>query len=158
MAVGVALLTTLKPDTPTGKWIGYQILYGAGCGLAFQQPYTAVQIILEESRVPMAIVSLSFAQEVGGIVALSISQNVLVNRLVHNVMKQVPGINAKDLMKNGILGMIGAAPPESRRAVISACNGALVDVFYIALGLTCLTAVLSLLCEWKSVKHEKKTE
>lgn len=28
MSVGAGLLTTLQLDTGTGKWIGYQILYG----------------------------------------------------------------------------------------------------------------------------------
>ena len=156
MAVGVGLITTFKPDTATGNWIGYQILYGTGCGLAFQQPYTAVQIILSESQVPMALVSLSFTQEIGGIVALSVSQNALVNRLVHNVAKQVPGIDIRHLLENGILGIVDSAPAELRPAVIRGYNAALVDVFYIALGLTCLTVILSLLCEWKSVKDDKE--
>lgn len=155
MAVGVALITTFKPDTASGNWIAYQILYGVGCGLSFQQPYTAVQIILSESQVPMALVSLSFTQEIGGIVALSVSQNVLVNRLVHYVARQVPGIDVKHLLDNGILGIVNGAPKELRPAVIQGYNAALVDVFHIALGLTCLTVVLSLLCEWKSVKEEK---
>lgn len=29
--------------TPSGKWIGYQIIAGIGNGLAFQVPMTAVQ-------------------------------------------------------------------------------------------------------------------
>jgi MFS family permease len=158
MVVGVALITTFTPDTTTGKWIGYQILYGSGCGLAFQQPYTAVQIILAESKVPTALVTLSFAQGIGGIVALSVSQNVLVNRLVHNVAKNVPGLDIKYLLNNGILGIIDAAPVEVRPAVIDGYNAALVDVFYIALGLVCLALTLSLCCEWKSVKDDKKSE
>lgn len=79
MVAGVAPITTFTPNISTGKWIGYQILYGTGCGLAFQQPYTAAQIVLSESQIPLALVSLTFTQEIGGIVALSVSQNVLVN-------------------------------------------------------------------------------
>lgn len=156
MVAGVASITTFTPDTSTGKWIGYQILYGTGCGLAFQQPYTAAQIVLSESQIPTALVSLSFTQEIGGIVALSVSQNVLVNRLVHNVAKKVPGLDIKKLLTKGILGVVDAAPAELRPAVIEGYNAALVDVFYIALGLVCMTLILSLLCEWKSVKDEKE--
>jgi hypothetical protein len=35
-AIGNGLLTTLSPNTSTGKWVGYQILIGAGRGAGFQ--------------------------------------------------------------------------------------------------------------------------
>jgi hypothetical protein len=36
LSVGSGLIATFVPGTPTGKWIGYQILYGAGRGLGLQ--------------------------------------------------------------------------------------------------------------------------
>ena len=36
LSVGSGLIATFSPSTPTGKWIGYQILYGAGRGLGLQ--------------------------------------------------------------------------------------------------------------------------
>ena len=36
LSVGSGLMATFSPSTPTGKWIGYQILYGAGRGLGLQ--------------------------------------------------------------------------------------------------------------------------
>lgn len=32
MAVGAGLLSTFQPDTGSGKWIGYQVIFGAGMG------------------------------------------------------------------------------------------------------------------------------
>jgi hypothetical protein len=32
--VGCGLTGLLSPETPTGQWVGYQILFGAGRGLA----------------------------------------------------------------------------------------------------------------------------
>lgn len=157
MAVGTGLITTFEPDTPTGHWIGFQILYGVGCGLAFQQPYTAVQTLLPESRVPTALVTLSFTQEIGGIVALSVSQNVLVNRLAHNIARQVPGsLDLRSILNKGILGVIDAVPPQFHDQIVKAYNDSLVDIFYIALTLTCLTVIGALGVEWRSVKDEKK--
>jgi hypothetical protein len=34
-AIGAGLVTTFEEGTSTGKWIGYQILFGFGCGLGF---------------------------------------------------------------------------------------------------------------------------
>lgn len=39
MAVGAGLLSTFQPDTSSGKWIGYQIIFGAGVGTGMQQAY-----------------------------------------------------------------------------------------------------------------------
>ena len=36
LSVGSGLIATFSPSTPTGKWVGYQILYGAGRGLGLQ--------------------------------------------------------------------------------------------------------------------------
>ena len=36
LSVGSGLMATFSPGTSTGKWIGYQILYGAGRGLGLQ--------------------------------------------------------------------------------------------------------------------------
>lgn len=155
MIVATGLLTQLSPSTPAASWIAYQIVYGFGCGLAFQQPYTAVQTVLPEARVPTALVTLSFTQEIGGIVALSVSQNVFINRLVKGLTKVVPGLNPKDLLDSGALDIIRSVPEDLRDRVLGVYNDALVDVFYIALGLTCLSLIAGMVIEWKSVKDEK---
>ncbi|CAL5871992.1 uncharacterized protein PFLUO_LOCUS6249 [Penicillium psychrofluorescens] len=156
MAVGSGLITTLRPDTSAGEWISYQIIYGIGIGLAFQPPFIAVQTVLHDSMVPTALVLLSFTQQFGGIVILSIAQNVFRNRLANNLAIQVPGFDPNKLLGSGALGLINAVPAKFRDQVLVAYNGALVDVFYIALGLTCLVAVSTLGIEWKSIKKGKK--
>ena len=156
MTIGSGLITTLGPDTETGKWIAYQIIYGIGIGLAFQPPYIAVQTVLHDSVVPTALVMLSFTQQVGGITILSIAQNVFLNRLAHNLATEVPGLDSSKVLRSGALNIIDAVPAGSRRQALLAYNKALVDVFYVALGLTCLVAVCTLGIEWKSVKKGKK--
>ena len=36
LSVGSGLIATFSARTPTGEWIGYQIIYGAGRGLGLQ--------------------------------------------------------------------------------------------------------------------------
>lgn len=155
MVVGSGLITTLRPDSSPEKWICFQILYGIGIGLAFQPPYIAVQTVLSDSMIPKALVILSFAQQFGGIVILSIAQNVFLNRLTNDLTTQVPGLNPNNVLGSGALGLIGRIPLEYRDQVLDAYNEALVDVFYIALSLTCVVMVSSLCIEWKSVKQGK---
>lgn len=156
MVVGGGLLTTLTPTTPEGKWIGFQILYGAGIGLTFQQPYTAVQTVVSDSIVPTALVTLSFSQQLGGIVSVAIAQNIFANKLGSNLAAVVPGFSPKTVTDVGALNVLGQVPEQHRDAALKAYTDALVDVFYIALALACLVVISVLGVEWKSVKQEKK--
>lgn len=152
-AISTGLYTTFSPTTPPSEWISYQILYGIGVGLAFQQPYTAVQTVLQDSVVPTALVVLSFTQEIGGIVALSIAQNMFTTRLTRNLAKQVPGLDPRSVLKNGALGIKNIVSHEYAAGVQTAYNDAIVDVYYLALALTCLTVVGAVCIEWRSVKE-----
>lgn len=156
MILGAVLFTTFEPDTPAVKWIGYQILYGIGCGLSFQQPYTAIQTVLPEPDVPTALVTLTFTQEIGGIVALSMSQNLFINRLLHNLAEQVPTLDLSNILNEGILGVIESAPDDLFYEVIGAYNDSISFVFYFVVGLTGFTFICALGIEWRSVKEEKK--
>lgn len=46
---GAGLLYTWKIDTDTGKWIGYQILVGAGLGTALYAPLLSAQAAAEKA-------------------------------------------------------------------------------------------------------------
>ncbi len=46
VVLGTGLMIRLDVNTSTGTWIGYQICAGAGIGLTFQIPASAVQMIL----------------------------------------------------------------------------------------------------------------
>lgn len=51
--VGAGMLHTLKVNSTTGTWIGYQILAGAGAGACVQIPFIAVQVVLPEKDMPV---------------------------------------------------------------------------------------------------------
>lgn len=157
MAIGAGLITTFTIDTSPAKWIAYQVIYGLGIGLAFQPPYIAVQTVLKELIVPRALVVLSFTQQFGGIVMLSVAQNVFLARITRNLQDEVPGLDPEIVLNSGALGLVKAVPATDRDRVLVAYNGALVQVFYIALGLTCVVVVSSLGIEWRSVKQADKT-
>jgi hypothetical protein len=47
-ACGTGLLSTLEPDSSPMVYIGYQILLGIGIGCGFNQPFIAVQTVLND--------------------------------------------------------------------------------------------------------------
>jgi len=52
ISVGSGLISTFSPVTPTGKWIGYQIILRVGRGLGLQMPLIAVQIHYHQPKFP----------------------------------------------------------------------------------------------------------
>ena len=46
IATGCGLLSTLAPGTPTGRWIGLQILLGAGSGSGLQMVGIASSVVM----------------------------------------------------------------------------------------------------------------
>lgn len=50
-------MTTFKPSSGIGKWIGYQAIYGAGIGFGMQQPLIAIQTALPDKQVAEGTVS-----------------------------------------------------------------------------------------------------
>ena len=51
LSVGCGLMATFSASTPTGKWIGYQILYGTGRGLGLQMVCLTPHITHSGARV-----------------------------------------------------------------------------------------------------------
>ena len=52
--IGMGLLFTLEVDTPSSKWIGYQILLGAALAFAFQNCLNVVQANVEAKDIASA--------------------------------------------------------------------------------------------------------
>lgn len=152
--IGTGLITTLEPHSSPGKWISYQIIYGIGIGVAFQPPFIAVQTVLEKSTVPAALVLLSFVQILGGIIVLSIAQNVFLTKLVGYLATVLPQLDGRIAMNNGALALIDSVPAAQRDKVLAAYNRALVDIFYISLGLSCVAVASTFGVEFRRIKQK----
>ncbi|OKL60564.1 hypothetical protein UA08_03943 [Talaromyces atroroseus] len=157
---GAALMATFKPNTSAARWIAYQIFYGIGIGMAFQPPLIALQTVLEKPLVPAALVLLTFVQMLSGIIFLSISQNVFLDKLTRNLVKNIPNFDPAIARQHGLSGLEGLVPIEYQSQVIRAYNSAIMDVFYIALGLVSVGLLAALPLEWRSIKKddEKKED
>lgn len=156
LALGSGLMTTFSIASPRSAWIGYQVVYGIGAGLAFQQTYTAVQTVLPERFVPTALVCLSFTQELGGVVALTLAQNVFLNLTVSRLLRIVPGLDRQKIVEQGTVGLPQSLPAEYQTAAYQAYNRTIVDVFYIGLAAAILT-ICSMGIEWKSVREHRSS-
>ena len=158
-SVGSGLLTTLVPSSSTGHWIGYQILYGFGCGSALQLPQIAVQAAVPQQDVPIGVAVTLFATMLGGSVFVSAANNVLNNNLVSKIAAlQIPSVDPQQIVLLGATQLRSYVPPQFLDVTITAYNQAVSKSLQIALILSCLSIIGAAGMEWKSVKAPKKTE
>ncbi|KAK7550655.1 MFS transporter [Phyllosticta citricarpa] len=161
MGIGAGLLSTFDVDTSSAKWIGYQVLFGAGVGLGMQQTLIAVQTALPVADVPIGTATMMFSQTLGGALFISVGQNVFQNQLLNNVKANVP--NSSQLLQGIVLGtgatdiqnVIRDQFPDLLQPVLKSYNDALTETFYVSVAMGALSLVGACFVEWKSVKGKK---
>ncbi|KAJ7039648.1 major facilitator superfamily transporter [Mycena alexandri] len=152
MAVGAGLLSTIKPDTPVARWIGYQIVFGLGVGTGMQGPLLAAQTALELLDIPIGTSMVMFVQTLGGALFISVGQNVFQNKLISGLVANVPGVSPLLVLSSGATNLKNAVDPKYLADVLSVYNTALVTAFYVSIAMGGLSIFGSVLTEWKSVK------
>jgi hypothetical protein len=154
-SVAAGLLTTLTVDSSSGKWIGYQIIYGIGGGLGYQQGITAAQTVLKPADIAIGTALMVFVQNFGGTIFISAANNVFVARLVRNLAIVVPDLNSQVITSAGATGIKQVVTPEEYPLVLVAYNSAVMEVFKIALILACLCAIGAAGMEWRRGQTSK---
>ena len=157
ISIGSGLITTFTTTTNHSKWIGYQVVFGIGIGLGMQQPGVAAQTVLSKKDVPTGIALVMFFRNLGGALFISISQNVLQNDLIKS-LKHIRGLDTITILKSGATGLRKVVDPQDLQQVLVAYNGALVKVFYCAVGVSCASIVGALTMEWRSVKKVREQQ
>lgn len=154
MSIGYGLLATFTPHTSTGKWIGYQILFGFGRGCGLQMPIVAVQNTLPPPLIPTAMALVVFASTFGGALLLSFADTIFTNSLSSLIRKNLPDQNAEAIVAAGVTGFRAIVSKADLPAVLSAYNTSIVRIFYMvtALGITCFFTAWGL--GWKDIRKK----
>lgn len=156
--IGAGLITTFHTNTGHSKWIGYQIIYGLGCGAGMQQPILCTQTVLPLRDVPIGTAVVTFAQILGGALFVSVAQNVFQNRLISSLQSSIPSLDPNIVLQAGATSLRTAIPHKLLPDVQEAYNRALTQTWYVAVALSCMTIFGAFVIEWKSVKDKKLSE
>ncbi|KAH8668288.1 major facilitator superfamily domain-containing protein [Tricladium varicosporioides] len=154
-SIGAGLLTMLKVDTPSPKWIGFQILYGYGLGLGMQQAGMAAQTCLKQKDVMTGVSLMFFFQGLGGALFVCVGQLVFTQSLVSNLSK-VANLNAAQIVGAGATELRNFVPASMLPTVLIAYNAALSDTFKLGVGLSAASIITAVTMEWKDVRKNKK--
>ncbi|TVY53258.1 Efflux pump aflT [Lachnellula cervina] len=157
MALGTGFITTWTVHTPPAKWIGYQVLYGAGIGFGLEQPPLLAQTVLSKEDIPVGASCIVFFQSLGGAIFTSVGQNVLTQHLASS-LRAMPelGLSAADVADIGATELRKLVEPRHLEALLLAYNGALVKVFQVAVGVACATIIGAASVKWVSTKKGRR--
>jgi len=156
-STGAGLLSTLKPGSGHAEWIGYQVVYGFGLGLAMQTSGLAAQAVLKKEDVSIGTSIMFFSQQLGGAIFVSVGQNVFINTLVKK-LSGIPGLDTEVILSTGATDLRKMVPEEYLATVLSFYNQALTRPFAIAIGLSAVSILGSVCMEWKNIKKIKQAK
>lgn len=156
MPVFAGLLTMFTTTTSLARMVGTTAAMGFAGGIGFQAPQSAVQTVLSTQDASLGLSVIIFAQQFGPAVAIAAAQTIFLNRLSENLQVLVPGLSpsaVSDMGLSDIKQLVGEADLERALGIFDA---SLMQTWYLAVGLACVTMVGSLGMEWRSVKEKKK--
>ncbi|KAI0598793.1 major facilitator superfamily domain-containing protein [Biscogniauxia sp. FL1348] len=91
-AVASGLISTWSPYTEVGRWIGYQILYGArGCGV--QPAVIAIQQALPPSQSAVGVAFLVFCQNFLAAVFVVVANTIFTETLAQEIVEFAPSVD-----------------------------------------------------------------
>ncbi|KAF7374652.1 ABC transporter [Mycena sanguinolenta] len=120
-AVGSGLLYTLNGSSATDRIIGYQLIFGAGLGVALQNTMVVVQaeFAKEEALLARATSVVTFTQTLGAAVGLAVGGAIFSGQLKHR-LHSIPGLDEN--MVTAALASVEAVfgfPADLRAQVLS---------------------------------------
>ena len=151
--VGAALLTQLQPTTGSSKWIGYQVLYGFGTGMAMQTVNMAAQAVLDRSDISTGMALNFFGQNLGGAIFVPVAQTIFQN-LLQKKLSDIPGVvNGTNLDSVGILNLGNTVPQQSLPEVKAAFNSSVTRCIFVSVALSAASLFPALIMEWRNIKQ-----
>ncbi|KAL1874359.1 hypothetical protein VTK73DRAFT_442 [Phialemonium thermophilum] len=156
--ISSGLFSLFSPNTPAGKWAGFQILNGFGRGIAMQMPMLALQANVQPHELSSANSLLAFSQYIGGAIFLVVGNTVFSETLKHELATHVPGVNGAAVAAAGATAFRHIVPPAILPAVLKAYARGIDNTFFIAVATGSLSTVTALGLGWVDLRKKKEPE
>lgn len=115
-------------------------------------PLVAVQAVLPAKETPVGISTITFFQMFGGALTAGLSQTIFNERLVKELVRNVPGIDIGKLLAAGTAAIQKVVSADQLPGVLESYNTAILDTFYLGAGVTAAAFVCAFGLEWVSLK------
>ncbi|PVF92610.1 ABC transporter [Serendipita vermifera] len=160
-AIAGGLLYTADVHTSKAKLIGYQIIFGYGCGASFQNTLIAIQAEYDPqpALIPQATALASFGQLVGGALGIAIGGTVFANQLKRNLgpLRDVLGPGLVQAVRQSVTVVFALQEPL-RGQVVDAYVDALATMFLTIIPVLFLAGCFGFIVrDWNLNKRSKNS-
>lgn len=155
-SIGCGLCYTLTEQTPEARWIGYQIILGAGFGIGIEQSIVNAQVSVDAADVGFGTTTVLLGNIIGGSVFISVADAVFSNEVLA-LAKEFPSVSS-DTLTNDISALGGLLSPADLQLAIHGYNTGLGRAFLIAAGLSVVSCLAWPFTPWQSIKSKEKKE
>lgn len=163
MTIGFGIFSLLDKDSSTGRWVGYQILAGAGAGLVIPTLLPAIMAPLAESDTALATATWAFLRSFGLTWGTAIPAAIFNNRVAAlseritdpAVAETVTGGRAYE---HAVASFVNSLEPETRAQFISVLSDGLKRIWEIAIAFAAFGFLLVALEKEYKLRDELETE
>ncbi|KAI0877510.1 major facilitator superfamily domain-containing protein [Hypoxylon argillaceum] len=157
-SIGGGLASTFRPNTSTGKWIGYQILQGAGRGAGMQMALISTQNTVGTELIPIAMSLLIFSQNLAGAIAVVIATTIFAQSLLDDLPRFAPSVSPAAAVAAGssadsVRALVPPGSPELH-GLLLAFSYAVDKTFYLVAAFGVAALGFGLLMGWKDVRKK----
>ncbi|KAI1099118.1 putative MFS multidrug transporter [Jackrogersella minutella] len=160
-AISAGLMSTWAPDTSTGKWVGYQILYGMR-GLGIQAGMVALQNGLPPAQSALGVAFLVFCENFLEAVFAVVSNTIFTQTLLKTVARFAPSVDPQAALAAGASAEAVRALVPTGSAELAGVLQAFADSFDAVCYMLTACAGLSFMASWGlgwvDVRKKKEAE
>ena len=157
IVAGVAIMTGFTSETPKRLWIPSLILLGIGSGSSVSIPFIAAQAVLSLGDLSAGMALMTFSQDLGEAVFISIAQAIFLNRLTSSIEITAPDLAPESVIHLGATNLARKVPSQDVAAVAFSYDLAVRSTFYLAVALAGVLVLVAIPLQKSPLKVGRKS-
>ncbi|KAI1150240.1 major facilitator superfamily domain-containing protein [Nemania diffusa] len=155
LSIANGLYSLLQPGSPTGWWVGFQILGGVGSGAGLQVAILATQMAVPSSQLSSAMAFIVFCQSLGPAIILAVCQLIFIHGLQTELPRHAPNVDAAEIIKAGATRFRELVAVQDLPGVLVGYANSIDHVFYLLAGLSAFSGLVLWGLGWQDIRKKQ---
>lgn len=153
VAVGGAIMMVFVDEQTTmSYWIPTLTLLGIGIGAGISGPFIAAQTVLKHGDVSIGLALMTFSQEFGTALFLSIAQCIFLNKLRQCATRLTPDLDPNSIIAAGATSLDKSGLGEYASKIALEYSESLKTTFYLTVSTAACVVLAGVFVERKAIQ------